>query len=410
MPARPVVSAPREASQPGPLTGLVVADFSRILAGPYLTMLLADLGADVVKVERPQTGDDARQWGPPWSADGRSTYFLSVNRNKRSVELDLTDPGDLELARRLCERADVIVENFRPGTMAKYGLDEGALRGRNPGVVYCSISGFGSGAGATLQGYDLLVQAVGGLMSVTGPDAGTPTKVGVAMVDVLTGLHGAVGVLAALRERERTGQGQLVSVNLLSTLLSSLVNHASGLLMAGVMPQPMGNRHPSVAPYELLRAQDRPLAVAVGNDRQFAALCAALERPQLATDPRFTSNPLRVGNRDALVQELESSLSSLPARRWVARLQPMGIPCGVVNDVGEALELAGELGLRPVVDLLRQDGGADRAIADPISLSGSPVGYQRAAPALGEHSAELRLWLSALAPTESAGPGPGEGV
>ncbi len=400
MPVPSSDSGRAEIAKAGPLAGLLVADFSRILAGPYLTMLLGDLGADVVKVERPLLGDDARQWGPPWSADGRSTYFLGVNRNKRSIELDLSRPADLELARRLCQRADVIIENFRPGTMAKYGLDEESVRDRNLGVVYCCISGFGSGAGANLKGYDLLVQAVGGLMSVTGPAVGTPTKVGVAMVDVLTGLHAAVGVLAALRERESTGKGQMVSVNLLSALLSSLVNHASGLLMGGVMPRPMGNRHPSVAPYELLQAQDRPLALAVGNDRQFATLCSALDRPKLATDPRFATNPLRVGNRDSLVQELEASLSSLPARSWVDRLQPLGIPCGVVNDVGEALALAAELGLHPVVDLPRADGVADRAIADPITLSQSRVAYRRAAPTLGQHNQELRSWLEALPGSE----------
>ncbi len=388
----------RASARPGPLAGVLVADFSRILAGPYLTMLLGDLGADVVKVERPDGGDDARQWGPPWDAEGRSTYFLAVNRNKRSIALDLRDDGDLELARRLALRADVLVENFRPGTMAKFGLDHPSLAAGNPGLVYCSISGFGAGAGADLQGYDLLVQAVGGLMSVTGPDPGTPTKAGVALVDVLTGLHGAVGVLAALRERESSGRGQLVTLNLLGTLLSALVNHASGYLLAGVVPRAMGNRHPSVAPYEVLRARDRPLAVAVGNDRQFAALCRALERPELSSDPRFATNPSRVQHRALLAEELETSLRSRTAAAWIGALAPLGIPCGPINDVAEAIALADSLGLNPVVELPRPGAFPDRAIADPITFAASPVAYRGSAPALGEHSGQLRSWLEGTGP------------
>ncbi|MDA8394823.1 MAG: CoA transferase, partial [Candidatus Dormibacteraeota bacterium] len=275
----------------GPLSGLVVADFSRVLAGPYLTMLLGDLGADVIKVERPDGGDDARHWGPPWDPEGRSTYFLSVNRNKRSLVLDLGAEAERAVARKLVAHADLVVENFRPGTMERLGLGYEEVSRGHPHLIYCSISGFGAGEGRSLPGYDLLVQAVGGLMSVTGPAPDSPTKAGVALVDVLTGLHGAVAVLAALRERQRSGIGQLVSLNLLSTLLSSLVNQAASVLLAGVVPEPMGNRHPSVAPYELLETMDRPLALAVGNDRQFRELCSVLERDQLADDPRFATNP-----------------------------------------------------------------------------------------------------------------------
>ena len=380
----------------GPLGGLLVADFSRVLAGPYLTMLLGDLGAEVVKVERPDGGDDARQWGPPWDPKGRSTYFLAVNRNKRSLVLDLGQPGDLAVARKLAAHADVLVENFRPGTMDRLGLGYEQLSQAHPRLIYCSISGFGAGEGRELPGYDLLVQAVGGLMSVTGPDPATPTKAGVALVDVLTGLHGAVGVLAALRERDRSGRGQLVSLNLLSTLLSALVNQASALLLAGVVPQPMGNRHPSVAPYELLKTKDRPLAVAVGNDRQFAALCSVLGRGELVDDARFATNPARVGHRDDLRRELESALAAQSAAEWVAELSRRGVPCGPVNDVREAIALAESFGLGPVVQLARPGADPDPAIADPIDLAATPVTYRHAAPGLGEHTAEIRRWLESL--------------
>ncbi len=380
----------------GPLSGLVVADFSRVLAGPYLTMLLGDLGADVIKVERPDGGDDARHWGPPWDPEGRSTYFLSVNRNKRSLVLDLGAEAERAVARQLVGRADLVVENFRPGTMERLGLGYEELSRIHPDLIYCSISGFGAGEGRSLPGYDLLVQAVGGLMSVTGPAPDSPTKAGVALVDVLTGLHGAVAVLAAVRERDRSGMGQLVSLNLLSTLLSSLVNQASSVLMAGVVPEPMGNRHPSVAPYELLETMDRPLALAVGNDRQFRALCAALERDQLAEDPRFATNPARVNNRDQLRQELEAVLRRRRAADWVPALSRRGIPCGLVNDVREALALAASYGLDPVVQLPRAGSAPDPAVADPMGLSLTPVTYRRAAPGLGEHSEEIRDWLSSL--------------
>src|SRR5690606_27172857 len=246
----------------GALDGLVIADFGRVLAGPYATMLLADLGAEVVKIERPGAGDDTRHWGPPWSGD-ESTYFLGVNRNKRSAALDLSDPADLDAARALAARADVLVENFLPGTLDRLGLGYEQVRALNPDIVYCSITGFGRDN--ALPGYDLLIQAVGGLMSITGPDPGTPTKVGVAVVDVITGMHAALGILAALRHRDRTGEGQRVEVDLLSSLLSALANQTSAYVGAGVVPVAMGNRHPSIAPYEVFRAADRPLILAVGN-------------------------------------------------------------------------------------------------------------------------------------------------
>jgi crotonobetainyl-CoA:carnitine CoA-transferase CaiB-like acyl-CoA transferase len=371
------------------LDGVLVADFSRVLAGPYATMLLADLGADVVKVERPPDGDDTRAWGPPWSADGESTYYLGINRNKRSVALDLGTDEGLDLARALAERADVVVENFKPGSLDRLGLGYDTVRVANPGVVYASITGFGRGPGADLPGYDLLVQAVGGLMSVTGPEPGQPTKVGVALVDVVTGLHAAVGVLAALRHRERTGQGQRVEVNLLSSLLSALVNQTSGYVVAGAVPQIMGNRHPSIAPYEVFATADRPLVLAVGNDRQFAALCAVLGRPDLAGQERFATNPARVRSRVELAAELTALLAGRSADEWFERLVRAGVPCGPINDVAQAVGLAATLGLGPVVN-----AGGVATVADPLVLSRTPVRYATAPPAVGADTEALRGWLA----------------
>ena len=308
----------------GALDGVVVVDFSRVLAGPYATMMLGDFGADVIKVERPEVGDDTRHWGPPFDSEGVATYFNSVNRNKRSVVLDLADPGDVQRARDLVAGADIVVENFRPGTMDRLGLGYDDLRAIRPDVIYCAITGFGSGGGAALPGYDLLVQAVGGLMSVTGTEPGDPTKAGVAVVDVLAGLHALSGILAALAHRDRTGEGQRVDTNFLSVLLSSLVNQSSGYVGAGVVPGIMGNRHPSITPYETFETADRPIAVAVGNDKQFRAFSAAIGRPELAEDSRFTTNPLRVANRDALCALLETEFKGHGADHWYAALTAAG--------------------------------------------------------------------------------------
>ncbi|MFL6117995.1 CaiB/BaiF CoA transferase family protein [Actinophytocola sp.] len=365
------------------LSGLVVADFSRVLAAPYATMLLADLGADVVKVEHPVTGDETRAWGPPHVGD-EATYFLAVNRNKRSLAADLGRDRERLLA--LVRRADVLVENFRPGTMARFGLSYADVRELNPRLVYCSVSGFGAGEGAALPGYDLLLQAVGGLMSVTGPAPDQPVKTGVALVDVLTGLHAAVGILAALRERETSGEGQLVEVNLLSCLLSSMVNQSAGYAMAGVVPGILGNRHPSIAPYEVFDTADRPMALAVGNDRQFANLCTALD---LAADPRFATNADRVAHRDELAALLSERFVTRTAAAWFELLTPLGVPCGPVHDLAGAFELASGLGLRPTVPLAGLD-----VVANPIGLSRTPPEYRRRPPALGEHTAEITEELS----------------
>jgi crotonobetainyl-CoA:carnitine CoA-transferase CaiB-like acyl-CoA transferase len=367
------------------LRGLLVADFGRVLAGPYATMLLADLGADVIKIEHPDDGDETRAWGPPW-VGGDATYFLGVNRNKRSAALDLRTPDGLAAARRLAARADVVVENFRPGTMDRLGLGYERLNATNQGLVYCSVTGFGAGPGRELPGYDLLVQAVGGLMSVTGPEPGRPTKVGVALADVITGLHAAVGILAALRHRDRTGRGQLVEVNLLSSLLSALTNQAAGYLGAGVVPAPMGNRHPSIAPYEVFPTADRPLVIAVGNDRQFRALVNALELPSLADDPRFADNPGRVQHRDDLASFLGSALVRAPAGHWFDALSAAGVPVGPINDIGEAFALAERLGLEPIVEIPDR-GTASRQVANPIRLSETPATYRRPPPRLGADTA-----------------------
>jgi crotonobetainyl-CoA:carnitine CoA-transferase CaiB-like acyl-CoA transferase len=371
----------------GPLEGLVVADFSRVLAGPFATMLMGDLGADVVKVEHPGGGDETRAWGPPYHG-GHSTYYLAVNRNKRSVALDLKTDAGRRAARALAGRADVLVENFKAGALERLGLGFEELARDNPGLVWCSISGFGRGAGADLPGYDFLVQAMSGLMSITGPAGGEPTKVGVALVDVLTGLYAFGGVLAALGERERTGRGQRVEVSLLGSALASLVNQASSYLCTGRPPVAMGNRHPSIAPYETLATADRPLVVAVGNDGQFARLCQVLGRPEAAADPRFATNADRVSNREDLVELLEEALAARRAGDWVTALAGAGVPCGLVNDVEEAFALAGRLGLDPVAD-----AGGIPQVANPIRLSGSPASYRLAPPALGEHTAEVLAWL-----------------
>ncbi|MGR0321053.1 CaiB/BaiF CoA transferase family protein [Agromyces sp. ZXT2-3] len=367
----------------GALRGIRVADFSRVLAGPYATMMLADFGADVIKVESP-AGDDTRHWIPPVDATGRATYFGGVNRNKRSVALDLTDAAGLAEARRLASTADVVVENFRPGVMARFGLAYEDVRALNPGAVYCSITGFGAGEGAALAGYDLLVQAVGGLMSITGDPDGEPSKVGVALVDVLTGQNAVAGILLALRERDRTGEGRLVEVNLLQSLLSALTNQASSTLATGAAPRRLGNQHPSIAPYAVFRAADRELVIAVGNDRQFRSLAGAIGSPTLADDARFGTNAARVAHRDALRELVEQALAAASARHWVDALAAVGVPAGLVNDVAEAIAFAEALGLEPVAETPEAAAVArpHRSIANPIRLAGTGAAYRTAPPAL----------------------------
>ncbi len=365
---------------PGALDGLVVADFSRVLAGPYATMLLGDLGAEVVKVERPDAGDDTRHWGPPYAADGQATYFASVNRNKRSFALDLMTSDGLAQARALAARADIMVENFKPGTLDRMGLGYDEVSRGNPGLVLCSISGFGSGTGSELPGYDLLVQAMGGLMSVTGADAAHPTKVGVALVDVVTGLHAVYGILAALRHRDRTGEGQHVEVNLLSSLLSAMVNQSSAYVAGGVVPGILGNDHPSITPYAVFATADRPLVLAVGNDRQFRSLVTVLGIPATAADERYATNPARVAHRDDVRRVLETALAAHGADHWYQLLTNAGVPCGPINDVRGAFDLAASLDLAPVVRVPGSDVGQ---VANPLRMSATPPTYRTPPPAIG---------------------------
>jgi len=367
----------------GALDGLVILDFTRILAGPLATMVLADLGAEVVKVERPGAGDDTRSWGPPYDDAGVSTYFSAVNRNKASVVIDLGTGAGRDEARRLAARSDVVVENFRPGVMDRLGLGWEDLSSNDPTLVYCSISAFGTGAGRDLPGYDLVLQAVGGLMSITGDPAGEPQKVGVALVDVVTGLFAAVGVLAAVRHRERTGSGQLVQIDMLTCLLAALVNQSSAFTAASVVPRAMGNAHPSIAPYELLPTADGQLAVAVGNDGQFAALCQVLGEPAVSSEDRFATNSARVAHRGALRARLSSLLATASTSEWVELLSAAGVPAGAVNDVGAAFDLAERLGLHPRVDVSHDDGSTISLPRSPIGLSRTPTTYRSAPPALG---------------------------
>ncbi len=371
------------------LDGVVVADFSRVLAGPLATATLADLGATVVKVERPGVGDDTRHWGPPWTAT-TSAYFESANRSKQSITLDLDDEADRAAAVELAGRADVLVENFRTGALARHGLGYDELSAANPGLVYCSVTGFGSGAGADLPGYDFLVQALGGLMSITGPPDGEPTKVGVALVDVLTGKDAAIGILAALAERSRSGLGQHVEVNLLSSSLAALVNQASSYLATGVSPGRMGNQHPSIAPYETLHCADGRVAVACGNDAQFGRLAAALGAAHLADDPRFARNADRVTHRAALVAALEERLASGPVSHWLGRLGAANVPAGEVGDIGSAVALADRLGLRPRVAV---GAGETDQIRNPVTFSRTPVDAYRRPPRLGEQDDTVRAEL-----------------
>jgi crotonobetainyl-CoA:carnitine CoA-transferase CaiB-like acyl-CoA transferase len=372
-----------------PLDGILVADFSRVLAGPLAAMLLGDLGADVVKVERPDGGDDTRAWGPPWRGE-EATYYLGLNRNKRSLALDLGDPRDVELARRLAGRADVLIESFRPGLMERWGLDGDTLRAANPGLVTCSITAFGTASedARALPGYDFLAQAMGGLMSITGEQHGRPLKTGAAVVDLVCGLLAAVGIQAALAERERTGRGRHVEVSLMDAALMSLLNQGSAWVLGGVVPHRRGNRHPSITPYETYETADRPIALAVGNDRLFGRLCDALGLPELPADERFATNSARVAHADELAELLEAVLRTRPADDWFDALRAAAVPAGPINDVAEAFALAESLGMEPV-----REAGGHPLPAPPLRLDGERPEIRRPPPRLDEHGDELRQWL-----------------
>ena len=376
-----------------PLEGIIVADFSRVLAGPLCTMTLADLGATVIKVERPGTGDDTRSWGPPFSATG-STYFESVNRNKQSVALDLADPADRDLARVLALRADVLVENFKPGGMDKLGLGYAELSAVNPGLVYASISGFGSAGGAHLPGYDFIVQALGGLMSITGEAGADPMKAGVALVDVLTAKDASIGVLAALTARNSSGHGAHVEVNLLSSLQGALANQGQAYLGAGKVATRMGNEHPSIVPYQLLACADGSVAVACGNDRQFARLCAEIGTPALSSDARFATNSARVAHREVLIPLLEDALGADTGANWQSRFTGIGVPAGKVAGIDEGLAYAQSLGLEPVIEVQNAEGvTVGKQVRHPITWTPELDAPTLAPPQLGEHTESIRAWL-----------------
>ncbi len=374
----------------GPLAGVLVADFSRVLAGPYATMLLADLGAEVIKVEGP-AGDDTRTWMPP-VRDGESTYYLGINRGKRSIALDLREEADATAARELARRADVLIENFKPGGLDRFGLGYDDVRAANPGIVYASITGFGDGAGRHVPGYDLMVQAISGLMSLTGDPDGPPYRAGISVFDVMAGNHVVIGILAALRHRDATGEGQRVDVNLLSSALTGLVNHSSAYAAGDVVPYRMGNAHPSVVPYEPLPTADNDLIVAAANDRQFRKLCEVLGIPEVADDPRFVRNADRTANREALRPLLIERLATRGAVEWFDLLVTAGVPCGPINTIDGGFAMAERFGLEPIVEV----GDGDRAVPTtrhPIRFSATPATYALPPPGLDEHGAEIRKWL-----------------
>lgn len=376
----------------GPLAGVVVADLSRVLAGPYCTMLLADMGALVLKIESP-AGDDTRTWSPP-DRDGEATYFLSVNRNKYSIALDFADRDDLSIAREIIARSDVLVENFPAGKLAAFGLDYRSVSQTQPSLVYASISGFGTGGGSDLPGYDIVAQALSGMMDLTGHPDGEPTKLGVALIDVITGLHAALGVLAALRARDVTGCGNHVQVNLLSSALSALVNQSTAFAAGGVTPSRMGNAHPSLSPYESFRARDENLVVAVGNDAQFGRLCDVLQAPALADDPRFASMPARNRHREELSALLASRFATRDAEEWFRSLRIARVPVAPVLDVGEGIRFADDLGLSPIVE----SGDGERrvpTIRHPIDFAGVSLDYSQAPPLLDADRAAIEAWLAA---------------
>jgi len=369
-----------------PLAGVRVADFSRVLAGPLATMILGDLGADVVKVERPGVGDDTRAWGPPFVGDD-AAYFLALNRNKRSVVLDLATEEGRRDAHALAVGADVVVENFRPGLMRRFGLDHESLVSENARLVSCSLVAFGEeGESAARPGYDIIVQALSGIMSFTGQPGGEPTKVGVALLDVIAGLYAANGIQAALLGRERTGRGERIVVSLFETSLAALVNQAANHLLGGVVPRPMGNAHPNIVPYQLFRAADRPFILAAGNDRLFERTATTIGRPDLSDDPRFATNAERVRHREDLVATLEAVFASRPANEWIDALSAAGVPCAPVRSLDEVFASPEAAA---VVQRVADARGDLPLVADPIRVDGHLLAVRRPPPRLGEHTDEV---------------------
>jgi len=375
----------------GPLSHIKVLELSRVLAGPWAAQTLADLGADVVKVERPGAGDDTRTWGPPWAGEGedrQAAYFLSTNRGKRSVTIDFERPEGQELVRRLAAEADVVIENFKVGGLKKYGLDYESLKAVNPRLVYCSVTGFGqTGPYAPRAGYDFMIQGLGGLMSITGlPDGepgGGPVKVGVAVTDVFTGLYATIGIMGALAHRDRTGEGQMVDMALLDVQVAILANQAMNCLVSGKAPQRLGNAHPNIVPYQAFPTRDGHIILAIGNNGQFAKFCTAAGRPELAQDPRFADNAARVAHRADMVAILTDLMPTRTTREWLDALEPLGVPCGPINDLKAVFEdpQVQARGLRQ--DLPHPVLGSVPTVANPIRYSATPLAHDRAPPMLG---------------------------
>jgi len=383
-----------------PLEGIRVLDLSRILAGPWCTQNLADLGADVIKVERPGTGDDTRHWGPPYLKDGQgrdtaeAAYYLSANRNKRSLEADIATPQGAALIRELAAHCDILVENFKVGGLRKYGLDYDSLREVNPRLIYCSVTGFGQdGPCAQLPGYDFMIQGLGGLMSITGErdglPGGGPQKAGVAVTDIITGMYASVAILAALQERHRSGLGQHLDIALLDCHVALLANQNSNYFTSGVAPTRAGNAHQNVVPYQVFAASDGHLIVATGNESQYRAYCQAIGAPGLGDDPRFATNRQRVINREALIALLSDIMKQGRRDDWIARLEAAGVPCGPINDIAQAFAHPQAQARRLRRDLPHPQGGTAAVTASPLRFSASPVVYRRAPPLLGQHTAEI---------------------
>lgn len=391
----------------GLLQGVRVLDLSRVLAGPWASQLLADLGAEVIKIERPGAGDDTRAWGPPWwdEAAGLSAYFLSANRGKRSLAVDIAQPEGAALVRNLAARSQILIENFKVGALQRFGLDWGALRAVNPALVYCSITGYGqSGPNAQRAGYDAAIQAEAGLMSLTGDPAsqgGAPQKVGVAVVDLMTGMYAVAGVLAALRHAERTGEGQHIDLALFDTQVAALANQASNYRVSGEVPARHGTAHPNIVPYQVMPSADGWFMLAVGNDAQFRRLCQRLDRPDWADDPSFASNAQRVANRVALIALLRERLLCQPSAYWIEVLSNEGVPCGPVNDLAEVFDSAQveARGLR--LDLLDANGQAVPLVANPLRFSATSISYARVPPELGVDTCDVLQSVLGLSEAQS---------
>jgi crotonobetainyl-CoA:carnitine CoA-transferase CaiB-like acyl-CoA transferase len=375
---------------PGALSDIRVLDLSRVLAGPYGTMILGDFGAEIIKIEQPGRGDDTRAWGPPFTLEGQSAYFLATNRNKRSMTLNLKDPRGKEILRQLVIDADVLIENFKVGTMAALGLGYEDLRALNPGLIYCAITGYGqTGPYRNRPGYDTVIQAQGGIMSITGPESGDPFKVGVAIVDVTAGMHAVISILAALHHRQRTGEGQFIDIALYDAQLGWLVNVASSYLVSGQPPRRYGNAHGAIVPYQTFATAEGHLMLAVGNDRQFASLCQVLGEPGWAEDPRFATNPQRVRNRQELIPLLARRFIGQPTHTWIEQLLDVDVPCGPVNDVAAALADP-QTQARGMIQSVTDTAGETVQMVGPVAkLSLTPPQIQSAPPRLGVHTAEI---------------------